>query len=191
MKCKKCNQNNIVSASYCQNCGNPFTPEEKKQARSKTFVGRLEKIENVYKICTLKTVTDNLLFKIGSIFIILLVGIGVWIQNGSHIKILEDKNYQIQYNTKNKEYYLLVEKEQTNLKLYIPNSLKKLKVNHYNQEDELTETKEYKVKDSIVLKSSSSNEYYIISSNQDKKKKEGLKIYVFKKEETKKSGNVE
>lgn len=190
MKCSQCGEKNIVSASYCKKCGNRFTKEEKKKARDKTFIGKLEKIEEIYQICTLKKITDSILFKIGSIVVILLIGIGVWFQNGSHVKILENNNYKIQYNTKEKEYYLLVNEEQTDLKLYLPNTVKNIEVEHYNQKDELVETKKYKLKDSIVLNSSLMKDYYIVKANKDKKKKEKLKVYVFKEEKNKVKRNL-
>ena len=185
MKCSQCGENNIVSASYCEKCGASFTKEEKKKARSKTLVGRLEKIENIYEICTLKKITDSLLFKISSIAIVLFVGFFVWTQNGSHVQILENENYQIQYNTKKDEYYLFVHEDQTDLKLYLPNTVKNIEVGHYNQNDELKGTKKYNLKESIVLSSSVVNDYYIVKANKDKKKEEKLKVYIFKKEEAK------
>ena len=115
-----------------------------------------------------------------------MIGIGVWFQNGSHVKILENKHYKIQYNTKKDEYYLLVSENQTDLKLYLPNTVQNIEVEHYNQKDELTGTKKYQLKESIVLNSSFMKDYYIVKANKEKKGNEKLKIYVLKQEKEEK-----
>lgn len=140
MKCEKCGQKNIKKAYYCKKCGEPFTEKERKKAEYKGFIGFIKRIEKWYNTCTLKVITDSLIFKM--LLIILLLGIGIYnfTKTGNDLKINEDSSYQVTYNTKEKEYYVyMLENNNINkngklhLDLYIPNLVNELDITYYDE----------------------------------------------------------
>lgn len=128
MKCIKCKGINIISANYCKFCGYHFSEKEQKEAKNKTIVGKLEMLEKAYNVCTLKVITDHIVFKIISLLVVIILGIFFLVNNGAKVKILESDNYKMQYNTKEDEYYLLANEEQTTLDLYVPNRVQNIVV---------------------------------------------------------------
>ena len=109
LKCPKCNTKNIVKASYCKECNYEFTEEEQDAAYKKTIFGKLEKIEEWYNHLTLSTITDHIAFKIISILIVLGVGIFYFFTRGIDTKILNRNYYDVYYNEKESEYYLVTD----------------------------------------------------------------------------------
>ena len=103
------------------------------------------------------------------------------IKNGTSLKILENEMYDLYYMEKNKEYYLVAKENQDEipLNLYIPNRTKTIEVNHYNNNDELLSSEEYKKDVEIVLETYS-DDYYILVGNYKGNKKEDLKIFSYK-----------
>ena len=181
MKCIKCTEKNINKANYCKKCAYKFSKKEQEIARQHTSVGKLELIEKIYNVCKLKIITDHILFKIFSILFVLGVGIYVLIQDGIDLKLLNSKNYEIQYNTKQDEFYLISDEEKVPLNPYVPNRVENIEISHYSKEDELVEKIEYNKKDKIVLEAHT-EDYYILNVNYLHASNEKIKIYVFEKE---------
>lgn len=181
MNCSKCASKNIIKANYCQKCGYKFTEEEKKNAYKKTLFYKLEMIEKWYNHLTLSTITGNIFFKIGSILIILFVGIYLLLTVGINTKILDSKEYKIFYNEKDNVYYLLTsdDKEEINVNLYKPNRLKELSIEHYDSYGDLIN--KVNVQDNIILKSYN-DDYYVFRSKYDDKEEE-MKVIVYKENE--------
>lgn len=174
MKCIKCKEKNISSANYCQKCGNKFSEEEKKQAHKKTLVGKLELAEKAYKVCTLKVITDHIIFKISSIIILIIGGLFLVFNNGNKVKILDDSQYVLEYNTKLDEYYIKTTNDKISLKLYVPNKASDLTIMHMANENKLEE-KTIEKNEEIILNVNNEDEYYLLKSNVN-----DLKIIIYR-----------
>ncbi len=177
MRCVKCGIKNITKADYCKRCGYKFSEEEQKKARRKTVIGKIELIESIYNTCTLKVITDHIIFKICSLLIILAIGICFWVNNGLNLKLLDGDNYDISYNTTENEYYLLTKDTKVFLNLYVPNRTEEIKIIHYGVDNNKMEEKKYKPMEKIVLETKV-REYYILKANFLGNKNETFKFYV-------------
>ena len=111
MKCKNCNEKNLYKAHYCQKCGYAFTEEDRKEAYSQTIFGFFDKIEEMYKKIKLDNITGNMYFKVLSILFVLAFGLFNVLSNGNAFKVLDSEQYDVQYNTKTEEYYLITEED--------------------------------------------------------------------------------
>lgn len=180
MKCCKCKVNNITKANHCKKCGYKFSEEEQKKAKGKTFVGKLEKIEKVYEVCTLKIITDHIAYKIISFLIVLGMGIYFLVTYGLNVRFLNSKNYDIKYNNKLKEYYIITNKNKVSLDLYIPNRTKNIAVIHYDEKDNFIEETSYKPSSKIILQTKE-DDYYIVEPLYSNDIKDSFKLYVLKK----------
>ena len=49
MKCIKCMTVNISKAKYCKNCKYEFSDSERKIARGKTLIGKIETLEKTWR----------------------------------------------------------------------------------------------------------------------------------------------
>ena len=181
MKCPKCNKKNITKASYCINCKYKFTEEEQEKAYKKTIFGRLESLEEWYYHLTLATITDHIAFKILMVLIVLGLGLFYFFTRGIDTSILSSNSYEVYYNEKAKEYYLLTEDniDEINLELYIPNRLEELYIEKYDTNNKLLESSKYDEESDIKFKSYN-NDYYIIKSIY-KNKTDNMKFYIYKK----------
>lgn len=177
MNCKKCKKKNINKANFCKYCGNEFTEKERKYAKRKTIVGKLELIEKGYKLWKFKFITDSIIFKIASLIILIIIGIYLTINNGNDIKIMKSDMYQVEYNTKSDEYYLLVDKDKINLDLYVPNNIKKIRIKHMNKNGDIILEDDYEINEEISLDYNANDDYYLL----DSKDKE-IKFFVYKVE---------
>lgn len=177
MKCIKCETKNITKANYCKNCAYEFSKEEQKAARRKTFIGKIEILENAYKVCTLKKFTGHILVKIGSLLLVLFIGISCWINDGLNLKFLDSDAYDIKYNTEEEEYYLITSNDKVLLNLYIPNRTEEILITHYDENDEKLEEDKYAPKDEIVLETKE-KEYYVLNITYLHDKKDSFKLYV-------------
>ncbi len=179
MKCKKCHKKNRKIANYCRYCGNPFTKKEQEEANKKGIVAKIRKIEKWYEVCTLKVITENIFVRILILILILLPGILSLLKNGSHLKIMDTKDYEITYNEKKEEYYIyLEEKEKVSLKLYVPNKIKKLELDYYGEDNKRIDKQSLTTKDEIMIEANKTKDnYYVIYSLDNKKEK--LKIYAY------------
>ncbi len=179
MKCIDCKTKNINDANYCINCCHNFTEKEKKDAHNKTFIGILEKIEKGYNICSLKVITDHIIFKIVSILIILGIGIYSVINNGSELKIEKNPNYEISYNEELKEYYLKVQEQETTLDFYLPNKVNKIIIKHWSKDNKLLEENEYSKQDEIKLSTNINEDYYTVEASYSDTNSDRIKIYLY------------
>lgn len=167
MKCSKCKYDNRIKANYCYKCGHKYTDEEKKAAFDETNIGQLENIEN--KISNLD-IRNHKWYKILSIIITLGIGLFYLIAYGFRFKILESSNYNIQYNKKIDEYYVITEKDEVAINLYAPGDDEQVKITLYNNDNkEISSNKVSKNKE-ITLTDNGPEDYYILE-NKGKKLK--------------------
>ncbi len=179
MKCIKCRTKNITKAKYCKKCAYEFSKEEQKAARKKTLIGKIEWLEKAYEVCTLKVITDHIIFKVISILIIMGVGMYIWINHGIDLRLLNSKDYSIQYNINEEEYYLMTDNDKVLLNLYIPNRTEEITIVHYDEEDNIIEEKKYKPKEEIILETKE-KEYYVLNVEYLYDNEDSFKFYVLK-----------
>lgn len=177
MKCIKCGENNIIKANFCKKCGYEFSDIEKKKARRKTLVGKLELIEKGYGLCKLKPITDNIIFKIVSLIILIVLGISFTIKNGNDIQILKSDMYKVEYNTVSEEYYLLSNSDSVSLNLYVPNDIDEIGVKHMDKDGDIISNDKYKIGDNIILESNFRNDYYKIYGKESE-----IKLFIYRTE---------
>lgn len=174
MICKKCKTNNIVEAKYCINCGNRFSKKEINDARKGTFVGILETIDNFNNIKNLSFITQNKIFRVLSIIIVLLLGfINIYI-NGNNMKLTKNDKYEIKHY--NDMYYVLTDDNKTNLDLYIPKKVEHLELILMDK-DKLVSKKEVSLNDKLELSSNDESSYYLINGIGDNYN-ESLKVKI-------------
>lgn len=181
LKCIKCKTDNIRAANFCSNCGNKFIEKEKEVVKKWGIVWILEKIDQLKSAWNFGFITDHIAFKIGSIILVLGIGVYFWLTNGINLKLQESKEYNIQYNKKASEYYLLTEKEQTELNVYVPNRTKKLSIKHIGQDGVELDKKVYQQNDKIILNNNGENDYYLIEAEYGKNNQDKIKLYIFRK----------
>lgn len=176
MKCFKCHHKNSYKANYCYYCGKKFTEKEKEKSSNSKVVKILKSLRNFYDRISLSNITGNIYFRIVSIVIVLLIGVVGILSNGIHLQIKKSNDYTYQYNKKDDEYYLYTDNDTTKLNLYTLGKNSTIKVNYYDDKNNLiTETK-YEDYNKITLNANSySNNYYIITHKKDK-----LKLYIYK-----------
>ena len=186
MKCKKCFTKNINSANYCNNCGNKFTEQDRKKAKKWTPVWFLEGYDKIMSYIDLSFLEDHIkskalkvLYKISSILIVLAIGIYLLISRGINVKILEGEDYKVQYNSELEEYYLLSDKEETKLNLYIPNRAKEITVQLLDKENKIVEENNYDTNASIILDKNENGNYYIFEIKYGNNNLDKLKIYIY------------
>ncbi len=182
MKCHKCKNENVLKANYCQQCGEKFTDKEKKEAYNKTIFGKIDFLKKIGDIATLNAITGNIIFKIVSLLIVLIIGLYFLFTMGINTKILNSKDYQIFYNKESKEYYLLVDdnKDSIELNLYRPNRIKKMTIYTYDLDDQ-EKAKTKVAKDDKITLNTYQDDYYIIESKYSNKKQDHLKVFVYHK----------
>ena len=187
MKCPKCNTKNIIKANYCKSCKYHFSEEEQEKAYNKTIFHFFDVIEEWYSHLTLETITSHILFKIGSVLIVLAIGLYYWFTMGINTKILKSDVYDVYQNKNNKEYYIVLKDnvkdiEDIKLNMYIPNRLKKLNINQYDLNNNLKEKVDFKDQEELKFKVYD-EDYYLITSVYSNKKSEDLKLYIYRKDD--------
>lgn len=165
MKCRKCHTGNSYRAKYCYKCGNAFKDSEREAAKKSGIVGILSKIKEVKNSITGDKLKGSLIYRIGSVLIVLAIGISGIIENGTHLKVEESEDYTYKYKEDTNEYYLFTDDEETKLNLYTLNA-KSIIVRFYVGQ-ELVEEKEVEDLNDIKLLSSGVNSHYEITSNKD------------------------
>ena len=178
MKCPKCNTKNILKASYCMKCKYSFSEEDQEKAYKKTIFYTLEKIEEWYYHLTLETITSHIAFKIGSLLLVLGIGLYYYFTVGINTAILKNDSYDLYYYKKKQEYYLITnQKEEINLNLYIPNRAQKVIIKQYDEEGSLIDSTIYQKKKPFKIETNSTNYYVIETKYRRKTEKQKLKIY--------------
>lgn len=180
MKCEKCGEKNVSYANYCRNCKYKFSDKERKLAKSKTVVGKIEKVEKAYNVCTLGVITGSTIYKVISLLVVIIAGVIFYLGHGRDIKLLESKNYEIQYNTKTKEYYLLTNVEKTPIELYVPNRANSVVIKKLDSNNKVIETFNYGQNKKLVLDVNDSGEYFLLEATYNNKEKDKQKISVYR-----------
>lgn len=171
MKCSKCGFENLLKANYCCSCGNAFTDEEKKTAREKALIGKVEKAEElkekadkVSDILSMKFITDNVFVRLALIVVpfllSLVLGGG---ESGNTMKIRDSSEYEIYYNTTTCEYFIEMDGDSVNLMLYVPKSTETINVYFTDSSGYQYQKGSYTTDDAISV-NENSNGYYTIEA---------------------------
>lgn len=179
MKCIKCGTKNVHNANYCKKCAYEFSIEEQKAAEKWTFIGVIKRVEDLKEKITFGWLFDNLIFKIGSILVVLLIGLLFLFNNGSAFKLIENDNYSIKYNEKLDEYYLFSKNEKVDLSMYIPREIEGLKVKQYDSKDYILSDMSYETNDNIILYSNDNLGYYVLEAQYNDNNSDILKLFVY------------
>lgn len=187
MKCPKCNTKNSPKANYCMSCKRKFTEEEQEKAYNKTIFHFFDKLEDVYSKISLEFITDHILFKIGSLLLVLGIGIYFYFTKGINTTILDSNQYDIYKYKDSSEYYLVVKDDidSTSLNLYIPNRAEKIIITEYDETGKNLKKINYKKKKELKL-TPSTKEYYTIQTTYSNHKKESIKFYIYKESDIEK-----
>ena len=140
----------------------------------------LEWIDTIKGIPKLSFITGSKIYKIGSIVLLLLVGLYFFMIKGIHLKLEKSDLYQIDYNGELSEYYLYTEQDQIELNLYVPDRAKDVSIQYMNKENQILDTITWDEKQSIVLSNHGNGDYYLLEAKYDHNNKDQMKLYVFK-----------
>lgn len=165
MKCKNCKTENIMKADYCKACGYQFAEKEKKKAYNRTIFGLIDNILNIKSYITFDFITGNRWFKVISLIVLIMYSLLVLKINDSELRILDTRDYDIEYNKTTKEYYLVTDKTTTGLKLYVPEKNKEINLITVDKNDKQLNRKVYKT-DQQVTVSYTSDSHYIIQAGK-------------------------
>ncbi len=184
IKCPKCSYPNTLKAIYCKNCGEKIPEKNKEEVYKKTIYYKLELIKQWYDHLTLSTITSHPFFRACIIGLILGYGGANLIFKGANLAIEDDSNYDIIYNDKMSEYYLIVPEdvEKIPINLYIPRRLDNMHILHYREDGVLLESDEYEENKKVYL-TTYDEDYFILDAkyfNTDKKT--ALKVYIYNKD---------
>ena len=183
LKCSKCKNENIYSADYCINCGYQFEEIEKKTAKLKTTVGKLEWIEDKFKDTGIKDILNKKFPKIVGFIVLILINVWIFYKDNKDFKLLESDTYQIEHKASSNEYYLLIKDEVTesiSVELYAPKRMKNLSIQKENQEKEILETIDYRTNKKVMLNRNGKNDYYLFNITYKGNKTEQIKVYVYR-----------
>lgn len=167
MRCVKCGQDNLLQANYCCKCGCAFTEEEKQAAYDKTIYGILDKIEDLWATIKLDKITGNLVFRIAVLVLIAVVGIASSGRTGTDFAVLDGKTYDVQYNQRSGEYYILSPEQVVQAELYIPGEPESLTLNCLDVADTVVESMTYSLDEGIALDISDRVHYQLVANYAD------------------------
>ena len=166
MICRECKTKNRIKANFCSYCGHPFSDEERKTAYAKTIYGRFEKLENLWKTVSLDKITGSALVKIVSLVVVLFYG-GISIyRNGTEFRPLEHDSYELQYNQKDNEYYLISQNDDVLLQLYLPKQAEEVTIVQLDENYEFLLSETYQLNEEIVLLNQSDILYQIEAADK-------------------------
>ncbi len=172
MKCKNCKTENILKADYCKGCGHQFTEKEKKKAYNRTIFGIIDNIGKVKSYITFDFITGNRWFKVASLMVLILYSFLVLKINGNQMRVLDSRDYDVEYNKTTKEYYLITDENQIGLELYIPEKAETVNLITVDNNDNPISSIEYPTDQQVML-TYNNNYHYIVQSN-----KQQLEMYI-------------
>ena len=88
------------------------------------------------------------------------------------MRILDSREYDIEYNKTTKEYFLVTDENQIGLKLYIPEKAEKINLLTVDNNDTQLSNKEYQTDEKVTLTYNSDRHYIVQAGRQQ------LEIYV-------------
>ena len=161
MICRECKTENRIKANFCSHCGQPFTDADRNAAYAKTIYGRFEKLEDLWKTVSLDKITGSNIVKVLSLVAVLVFGGYSVLKNGTQFRPLEHDSYELQYNQKVNEYYLISQQDNIQLQLYLPKQTDEVTIVQLNENNELLSTETFSLSEDIILLNQSDVLYQI------------------------------
>ena len=166
MYCKKCWQRNIIKAEYCRGCGEPFTDEQREAAYNKTVFGWIDKFLELKAWTTLDPITGSKWFRIAVLAGIALYALAVLLVNGTHMRIMNSPDYDVQLNTSTGIYTLETETPTVALRLYLPQKVESYDVLTVTTDGQLLEQLTLDPEESPVLMYQPGTHYVVQTHNE-------------------------
>ena len=166
MICKNCKTENRIKANFCMSCGSEFTDEQRAEAYSKTIYGRYEKLLDLWKTVSLDKITGSSIVKILSLVAVLVYGGWTVYRNGTQFRPLEDATYELQYNQKANEYYVISAMDDIQLSLYLPKQTEEVMIVQLDESYELIASEFFALSEQIVLVNQSDVLYRIHAADK-------------------------
>lgn len=180
MKCEKCNNQLHYGDKFCNTCGEKIPANFYEEDYKHTIWGFFDSLSEKWDKLFLKKITDHIIFKIVVVALILLGGFFEVYTDVSNIKLLKSDEYKIEYNKKEDEYYFRTDKEEVDLRAYIPRHADEILIKEFdengNAEEKYIPKKEYSERRQKLHKGE--YVYVTVSSVKGKKVTDTVKIYL-------------
>ncbi len=161
MYCKKCWHRNVLKAEHCRCCGAPFSEEEREAAYKKTPFGWIDRILQWKAWAMLEPITGNTVVRILVLVGIALYALAVLLVNGSHMRIMQSADYDVQVNTETGVYTLVSEQPAVALRLYIPGKVDSFEVLKLDGAGQTMLESRYAPEDEVILEYEPAVQYLI------------------------------
>lgn len=168
MKCIKCKKRNVSQANYCIKCGYRFTEKDKENSKN-SFPATVYKTKELWDILTLGKLKDKWWFRIISFLLVIGLGVIMFIQNGTHLKILKSDTYEISKMKNTNNYYLSSKNKETKLNLYLPHEVSNIYVDYYDVSGYEISKNQYSDINDITIIVDNNNNYYNIYIDDNNK----------------------
>ena len=178
MKCAACQTENNYNANFCKACGTAFTQAQKDEACSKTWIGKLNQIEDTISWLKLEKITGNPVFR--ALVLVVLIGMCIFnlLFKGNMSIILPSEDYQVTYIKNEKSYTLTTDLDVINLQLNLKQNVQLIVISTMLNNEVLDE-KSYTLDDLISLEKAE-DIYYIINIIYENKV-DSATLYINKK----------
>lgn len=126
MNCEKCQASLPYGTKYCNTCGEKVPKGAYDAEYNDTVWAKLDKVKDEYDSLMFKKITGNIVFKIAALAAVLGYFFFTMYGHLSGIRLKENIDYTISYNTELDEYYISPKSDRANLEMYAPIGTDKL-----------------------------------------------------------------
>ena len=168
MKCINCKKKNVSQASYCIRCGYEFTDKDKENNKN-SLAATVYRTKEVWDTITLSKIKDKWWYRILSFMFVVGLGVIMFIQNGTHLKILKSDNYEISKLKNTDNYYLKSPNKETKLNIYLPHEAANIYVDYYDESGNVISKNTYTDINDITILVNNNNNYYTIYIDDNNK----------------------
>ena len=127
------------------------------------------KIKETWDKITLSKLKDKWWYRIGSFILVVGLGVFMFIQNGSHLKILNSDDYEISKLKNSNIYYLDSKNSETKLNIYLPHEVDNIYIDYYDESGNEISKNKYDDINDITIIVDNNNNYYSIYIDKDNK----------------------
>ena len=166
MYCKKCWRRNMIKAEYCRGCGEPFSEEQRDAAYKKTVFGWIDRFMELKAWTKLEPITGSKWFRIAVLAGIALYALAVLLVNGTHMRIMNSPDYDVQVNTETGIYTLQTETPSVALRLYLPQKVETYDVLTVTAAGEMLEKTAFTPEETPVLEYMPGT-YYVVQTQSE------------------------
>lgn len=182
MNCEKCESPLAYGTRYCNTCGEKVPKGAYDAEYNDTVWATIDKVKDKYDSLTLKKITGNIVFKIVVLVAVLVYFFFTMYGHLSGIRLKENSDYSISYNTKLDEYYISPTGAKANLEMYAPIGTDKLVFTAMTGNKKADEKKftphQYEKKGYEIVEGE--YDYILVKAMRNGKKADSVKILVVK-----------